>query len=304
MKTHVVALANQKGGVGKTTTSINLSAALTAFRKKVLLLDLDPQANATSGLGLPKTEGASIYEVLLGNATLDSKILPTAYARLDIVPAEVDLAGAEIDVARGDRYLHRVREAVRPVKESNAYDFILIDCPPSLGILTMNALAAVEEIVVPMQCEYYALEGLSVMLRLIDELSSSGANPHLRLEGIVMTMYDSRTNLAQQVVKEVYEHFSDQVYETLIPRSVRLGEAPSHGRPIIDYDPSSTGALAYRQLAREFLTRRNLRWQEEAARPRPQRAATASQAPAPTPTPDEEPPRQPSTPSTGLPECD
>ena len=309
MKTNVVALANQKGGVGKTTTAINLSAALTALRKKVLLLDLDPQANTTSGLGLPKTVGASIYEVLLGDMPLNEKIQPTAYARLDIVPAEVDLAGAEIDVARSERYLHRVREAIRPVADAETYDFILIDCPPSLGILTMNALTAADEIVVPMQCEYYALEGLSVMLRLIDELSSSGANPNLTLEGIVMTMYDSRTNLAQQVVKEVYEHFADKVYETLIPRSVRLGEAPSHGRPIIDYDPSSTGALAYKQLAREFLKRRNLRWKEDPPAPR---KPAPTQQPAPEqdeamPTPDpspEQPIRRQGGASSGLPECD
>lgn len=262
MGTRTVALANQKGGVGKTTTAINLAACLTALRKEVLLVDLDPQANATSGLGLEKEEGSSIYNVLIGPDVLDSKIKPTSYARLDIVPGEVDLAGAEIDVARSDDYLHRVRDALTPTVEQNKYDFVLIDCPPSLGILTMNALSAAHEILVPMQCEYYALEGLSVILRLVDELRSSGANPAMDVEGIVMTMYDGRTNLAQQVVKEVHDHFSDKVYETMIPRSVRLGEAPSHGRPIIDYDVSSAGSLAYKQLAHEFLKRHSTQDQQ------------------------------------------
>lgn len=314
MKTIIVALANQKGGVGKTTTAINLAAALTALRKKVLLLDLDPQANATSGLGLPKESGASIYQVLIGQAELKDKIQATAYARLDMVPSEVDLAGAEIDVARSDRYLHRVHESVAPLADTGVYDFILIDCPPSLGILTMNALTAAHQIVVPMQCEYYALEGLSVMLRLIDELSGSGANPNLALEGIVMTMYDSRTNLAQQVVREVYEHFGDKVYETLIPRSVRLGEAPSHGRPIIDYEPRSTGSLAYKQLAWEFLKRRNMRGYEEKEtvkrkRPNPKKVPTDSgseqtdKAPAPSPAPEPAPVRF-IFPGASLPEVD
>ena len=255
MGTRTVALANQKGGVGKTTTAINLAACLTALHKQVLLVDLDPQANATSGLGLDKEKSSSIYDVLIGQDVLDSKIKPTSYARLDIVPGEVDLAGAEIDVARSDHHLHRVHDVLTPTVEQNRYDFVLIDCPPSLGILTMNALSAAHEILVPMQCEYYALEGLSVIVRLVNELRSTGANPTLELEGIIMTMYDGRTNLAQQVVQEVYRHFNDKVYETMIPRSIRLGEAPSHGRPIIDYDATSTGSLAYRQLAQEFLTR-------------------------------------------------
>jgi len=315
MGTRVVALANQKGGVGKTTTAINLAACLTALRKHVLLVDLDPQANTTSGFGLEKQKGGSIYHVLIGQETLDSKIKPSAYARLDLVPAEVDLAGAEIDVARSDNYLHRVQQALSPTVKQGAYDFIIIDCPPSLGILTMNALCAAHEILVPMQCEYYALEGLSVILRLVEELKSSGANPMLELEGIVMTMYDGRTNLAQQVVQEVFTHFGDKVYETMIPRSVRLGEAPSHGRPIIDYDPRSTGALAYKQLGHEFLKRRGMRGREDHAEP--QRRPPASD---PLPPPDEAegsdddtseiavlppesaPAPNPSAPSSGLPE--
>ena len=251
----IIALANQKGGVGKTTTAVNLAACLTALRRRVLLIDLDPQANATSGLGLAKTPGQSLYEVLLGQADLESKIQPTPYQRLDIVPSEVDLAGAEVDIARSDHYLHRLHEALVPIRSTQAYDAILIDCPPSLGIITMNALAAASGVVIPMQCEYYALEGLSVMTGLIERLSAGGANPNLSLDGIIMTMYDPRTNLARQVVDEVQTHFSDVLYRTRIPRSVRLSEAPSHGKPVIAYDNASAGAAAYRKLAIEFEAR-------------------------------------------------
>jgi len=262
--TPIIALANQKGGVGKTTTAINLAACLTTQAKRILLIDLDPQANATSGLGLQKEETHSIYEVLLGQASLSEKIQPTPYERLDIVPSEVDLAGAEIDVARTDRYLHRFQQAVDPIRYESRYDFILIDCPPSLGILTMNALAAADAVTIPMQCEYYALEGLSVMTGLIDRLRKGGANPGLILEGIIMTMFDGRTNLSRQVVSEVRTHFKDQVYDTIIPRSVRLSEAPSFGKPVIAYYPDSTGANAYRQLATEFVAR-----QQRGAAPAP-----------------------------------
>ena len=251
----IIALANQKGGVGKTTTAVNLAACLTALRRHVLLIDLDPQANATSGLGLDKTEGQSLYAVLLGQADIAAKIKPTPYQRLDIVPSEVDLAGAEIDIARADRYLHRLHEALGPLHTTGTYEVILIDCPPSLGILTMNALAAASGVLIPMQCEYYALEGLTVMTGLIERIRSGGANPALQLEGIIMTMYDPRTNLARQVDEEVRAHFGDQVYRTRIPRSVRLSEAPSHGKPVIAYDNASAGAGAYRRLAGEFEAR-------------------------------------------------
>jgi chromosome partitioning protein len=252
----VIAFANQKGGVGKTTTTVNLAASLTILHQRVLLIDLDPQANATSGLGLPKTAEQSIYQVLLGNHAIQDKIVPSQYARLDVVPSEVDLAGAEVDIARSDHYLHRVRSALEPLHQDPQYDYILLDCPPSLGILTMNALSAANGVVIPMQCEYYALEGLSVMTDLIERLRSSGANAALSLEGIVMTMFDVRTNLARQVVKEVRTHFGHLVYQTVIPRSVRLSEAPSHGRAVVDYDPQSTGSEAYAQFAKEFVQRR------------------------------------------------
>jgi chromosome partitioning protein len=252
--TKIIAIANQKGGVGKTTTAINLCACLTARKQEILLVDLDPQANATSGLGLEKTEGGSIYRALLGEEPIADRIVATDYKRLDMIPGEVDLAGAEVDIARGEHYLHRVREALTGVP-TGRYDFIFLDCPPSLGILTMNALAAADALLIPIQCEYYALEGLSVIVRLIRELRESGANPGLAIEGIVMTMYDGRTNLSKQVDREVRDHFGDRVYRTLIPRTVRLGEAPSHGVPIIAYDRASSGSIAYQELAREFIAR-------------------------------------------------
>jgi chromosome partitioning protein len=256
MQNNIIALANQKGGVGKTTTAINLAACLAEHRHTVLLIDLDPQANATSGLGIAPQSGNSIYQVLLGHGQLIDKVQPTRMERLFLVPSEVDLAGAEIDIARVERYLHRFKEALEPLLALQQYDYILVDCPPSLGILTMNALTAVQSVLIPLQCEYYALEGLSVITRLINQVRQSGANPDLELEGIVMTMYDSRTNLAQQVVGEVRQHFGNKVYETMISRNIRISEAPSHGMPVVMYDGKSSGAEAYRQFAKEFLKRR------------------------------------------------
>ncbi|MEI8139696.1 MAG: ParA family protein [bacterium] len=256
MQTTVIAIANQKGGVGKTTTAVNLAACLAEKRKEVLLVDLDPQANATSGLGLPKEPGASLYGALVGSVQAMDLIQPTCVNHLSVIPSEIDLAGAEVEIARGDHYLHRLRDVLAGVIASGRFDFIILDCSPSLGILTMNVLAAAHSVIIPLQAEYYALEGLSVMTRLIQQLNDNAVNPGLQLEGIVMTMYDGRTNLSQQVVQEVVRHFGDKVYETLIPRNVRLSEAPSFGKPIITYNPLCTGAVAYRQLAREFLARR------------------------------------------------
>jgi len=251
-KTPVIALANQKGGVGKTTTAINLAASLTVLKRNILLIDMDPQANATSGLGIEKMEHQSIYDVLLGDGAIEDKILDTSYQRLDLIPAEVDLAGVEVEIARSENYLHRFKDAIAPLRKGKRYHYILLDCPPSLGILTMNALAAADAVTIPMQCEYYAMEGLSVITGVIERLKHGGANQNLELEGIVMTMYDSRTNLSRQVVNEVRSHFGNTVYRTVIPRSIRLSEAPSYGKPIIDYDARSSGALAYKALAAEF----------------------------------------------------
>jgi chromosome partitioning protein len=255
MKTTVVALANQKGGVGKTTTAINFSACLAEKRKKVLLVDLDPQANATSGLGLEKGFGASIFPALLGEAAGLDLIRETGISNLDIIPSELDLAGAEVAIARMDDYLHRLRDAMEPVIESGIYDYIILDCPPSLGILFMNALNIADEVIIPIQCEYLALEGLGVMIDIVNQIRDAG-NPRLHISGILMTMYNVSTNLSQQVVQEVVKHFSDRVFETLIPRNVRLSEAPSYGQPITVYDPHCVGAVAYRNLAKEFITRR------------------------------------------------
>jgi chromosome partitioning protein len=253
MSTRSIALANQKGGVGKTTTAVSLAACLAERGKRTLLLDLDPQANATSALGLEKLSGGSVYKALLGGAQLADSIRPSGYDNLEIIPSEVDLAVAEVDVARTENYLQRLRLALMPIHDANQYEFLLVDCPPSLGILTMNGLAAVDRVLVPLQCEYFALEGLAVIMRVLKQIKDSGANPVLDLEGIVMTMYDGRTNLSQQVVNEVRGHFGEKVFQTVIPRTVRLGEAPSFGKPITVYDTHSQAAVAYRALTAELL---------------------------------------------------
>ena len=255
MPSKVIAVANQKGGVGKTTTAVNLAACVAAAGRQVLLFDLDPQANATSGLGLEKVEGASAYRPLLGEGGLLEKIQNTTFERLQIIPSEVDMCGADIELARADNHLHRLAGALQPVLQAQRFDVVFVDCPPSLGILTLNAFAAADGVLVPLQCEYYALEGISMLNRIMAQLHDTGVNPRLELVGVVMTMFDTRTKLCQQVVSEVRQHFGERVFETLIPRSTRLAEAPSFGKPIIHYDKHSSGAAAYELLAQELLGR-------------------------------------------------
>jgi chromosome partitioning protein len=251
----IIAFANQKGGVGKTTTAVNLAACLASVGQRVLLFDLDPQANATSGLGLEKIEGGSAYRPLLGEGSLMEKIVPTAFERLEVIPSEVDMCGADIELARSENHLQRVAMALRPVLDSNRFDFILVDCPPSLGVLTLNAFVAADGIVVPLQCEYFALEGISMVNRIMSQLRENGINPRLELIGVVLTMYDGRTKLAQQVVSEVREHFGERVFETIIPRTTKLAEAPSFGKPIMYHDSNNPAAAAYEVLAQELLKR-------------------------------------------------
>jgi chromosome partitioning protein len=252
---HSIAIANQKGGVGKTTSAINIAACLARLNHPTLLIDLDPQANATSGLGLAKSSGHSVYSALLGESDLTIQIEATAYDNLHLIPSELDLAGAEIELASGTDVVRRFARVLQPIREQCDYEIVVIDCPPSLGVLTMNAMAAADRLVIPIQCEYYALEGLSVITRVIERLRDGGHNPDLNILGILMTMYTRRTNLARQVVEEVQSHFGDLVFPTRIPRTVRLGEAPSHGLPIFDYDASSPAADAYRRVTLEIVKR-------------------------------------------------
>jgi chromosome partitioning protein len=251
----IIAVANQKGGVGKTTTAVNLAACLAAVGQRVLLFDLDPQANATSGLGLEKVEGASAYRVLLGDGSLLDKIKPTTFERLEVVPSEVDLCAADLELARLENHLLRVAQSLKPVLDSNRFDLVLIDCPPSLGVLTLNAFAASDGLLVPLQCEYYALEGISMMNRVLGQLRGTGVNPRLDIFGVVMTMFDGRTKLCNEVVGEVRNLLGAKVFETVIPRSTKLAEAPSFGKPIIHYDKYSAGAAAYELLAQEVTAR-------------------------------------------------
>ena len=255
MPTRVVAVANQKGGVGKTTTAVNVAACVAALGKRVLLFDLDPQANATSGLGLEKIEGASAYRPLLGEGALSEKIQKTAWERLEIIPSELDMCGADIEIARLDNHVQRVKLALQPVVDSGRFDVIIIDCPPSLGTLTLNAFTAADSLLVPLQCEYYALEGISMITRLLNQLRDTGVNPGLHIIGVVMTMFDGRTRLSQQVVDEVRQHFGDAVFDTVIPRATRLAEAPSFGKPIIYYDKYSVAAAAYEVLSQDLVKR-------------------------------------------------
>lgn len=251
--TKVIAIANQKGGVGKTTTTVNLGACLAQDGKKVLLIDSDAQGNATSGLGVRKPDvKQDIYDVLVNEVSIKETIIKTSRENLSIVPATLQLAGAEIELTSMMARESRLKSALAEV--SDEYDFILVDCPPSLGHLTINAFTASDAILIPVQCEYYALEGLSQLLNTV-RLVQKHFNPGLEIEGVLLTMYDARTNLGAEVVEEVRRYFQEKVYDTIIPRNVRLSEAPSHGKPIIDYDPRSKGAEVYQALAKEVLVR-------------------------------------------------
>ena len=244
-----MAIANQKGGVGKTTTAVNLGACLAELGYRTLVVDLDPQGNASTGLGVnPRVLESSMYDVLLNDTPLEDCIEGTAVRNLFVAPASLDLAGAEIELVPAFSREMRLRNAIDSVKED--YDYVLIDCPPSLGLLTVNALAGADEVLVPIQCEYYALEGLGQLLRNV-ELVQKNLNARLEISTIVLVMYDARTKLADQVAGEVRAHFGDKVCRQVVPRTVRLSEAPSFGQPIITFDPSSRGAIAYRQLAKE-----------------------------------------------------
>lgn len=250
----VIALANQKGGVGKTTTSVNLGACLADLGKRVLLIDLDPQGNATSGLGIEKRQiEKSVYDVLIDEETmLKDVIQPSSHPGLDIAPTTIALSGAEVELTNLMARETRLKDSFGTVRDD--YDFILIDCPPSLGLLTINAFTAADSVLIPVQSEYYALEGLSQLQNTIN-LVKRHFNPRMKIEGVLLTMYDKRTNLGQQVNAEVRKAFGDRVYETVIPRNVRLSEAPSHGLAIVDYDKRSTGAQVYEQLAKEVLAK-------------------------------------------------
>lgn len=251
----IIAIANQKGGVGKTTTAINMAAALAQLKKKILVIDLDPQANATSGMGIDGKDMPSLYPALLGQLPAEECILPSGRKRLDIIPSTMDLAGVEIELARSGNHLTRLRETLAPLRESDTYDYCIMDTPPSLGVLMTSALAACDEVLTPLQCEWFGLEGLAKILHVTAQICASGANPRIRHEGVLMTMYDGRTNLSRQVIDQVKRHLPQMLYKTVIPRSIRLGEAPSFGHTIFEHDPSGAAADAYLKAAREFIKR-------------------------------------------------
>ena len=246
----VVSIANQKGGVGKTTTAVNLSSALAKKGKRVLLIDADPQGNATSGLGIDKEIEKSIYDVIINEVEIDETLKDTNLKKLKVCPSNINLAGAEVELVSLMSREHRLKERIDEIK--NAYDYIFIDCPPSLGLITLNAFTASDSVLIPVQCEYYALEGLGQLINTIN-LVRRHLNKSIEIEGAVLTMFDSRTNLSNQVVKEVKNYFEDRVYKTVIPRNIKLSEAPSYGMPISVYDAKSKGAKCYEKLAKEFV---------------------------------------------------
>ena len=255
MATTVFTIANQKGGVGKTTTAVNLAAALAEQKIHTLLIDLDPQANATSAIGVEKTEGRSLYGPLHGNGSAIDMITPTSIEHLALIPAEEDLAAAEIELSKMENYLMKLRAILAPLRATNGYRAIIIDCPPALGMLSMNSLAAADHLLITLQCEYMALEGLGQILRNVERLKTADVNADLELGGVIMTMFDGRTNLSRQIVEEVKEHLPEKIFSTLIPRTVRLSEAPSFGKTIFDYDPTGVGSTAYRDLGQEVIQR-------------------------------------------------
>lgn len=246
-----IAIANQKGGVGKTTTSVNLSSCLAALGKKVLLIDTDPQGNATSGVGIERDSlEKSVYDVIINEDNISDVIIKTDYSKLWVVPSSIDLAGAELELVAGESREYRLKSNVESIKDN--YDFIIIDCPPSLGLITLNSFVCADSIIIPIQCEYYALEGLSQLTNTI-RLIKNSLNPSLELEGVLLTMYDTRTNLSIQVAEEVKKYYANKLYKSVIPRNVRLSEAPSYGQPINIYDSTSKGCQSYMSLAREVI---------------------------------------------------
>ena len=279
-QTKVIAIANQKGGVGKTTTVVNLAAALSARKRAVLVIDLDPQAHATLGLGLEKQPGVSMYPVLAGTKDVADVIQPTKWDNLNVIPSEVDLAGAEVELAMRNDRLELIRNVLSPVKASGAFDYIILDCPPSLGLVMTSALAATDSVLIPSQAEYLAMDGLALITNSIEKLRA-GVNPTLELNGIVFTMVNSVARLTTDVIEEVRAHFGEKVYETVIPRNVRVSEAPSMGTPVVFLDARSKGAEAYKAFAWEFMAKNPTRFAAPPAAPVP--------PPPPPPAPAAEP---------------